>query len=124
MAQPAMAAALESGAIDGFQAGPPNWTMPVLRGTAVAWIIGPKGEYPPEYVATSSGSLNTTEALVREKPELIAKMRGTFEDLARAFRDEPEKVKAAVSVLYPQLSPEALKYNFDVSAKGTATAGK
>ncbi len=43
MAQPAMAAALETGAIHGYASSAPFWAYPVVKGSGILWISGPKG---------------------------------------------------------------------------------
>ncbi len=48
MAQPAMVAALENGAVEGMIASAPFWGFPVARKAGVLWLSGPKGELPPE----------------------------------------------------------------------------
>lgn len=57
MAQPAMTAALDAGAVQGSIAGAPFWASPVVKGTGVVWISGPKGELTGRFVPVSSGNI-------------------------------------------------------------------
>jgi ABC-type nitrate/sulfonate/bicarbonate transport system substrate-binding protein len=122
LAQPAMEAALQTGAIDGFQASSPVWTFPVLKGNAVVWMSGPKGDYPSEFVPRAVGTMHAKGDFVRSRPQTIAKVRATFNDLKQAFRDRPNDVKAAVARLYPTLAPDALDLAFQSEAHAFGSA--
>ena len=54
MTQPAMVAALETGAIKGYIASAPFWGPSVARGSEVDWISAPRGELPQENVPRGS----------------------------------------------------------------------
>ncbi len=68
MAQPAMAAALQAGAIGGMISGAPFWSVPVASGAGVLWISGPRGDLPPQYTPASSVSIQALESTVRSNP--------------------------------------------------------
>ena len=59
-----MTAALESGAIQGFIAGAPFWAAPIVKGSGVLWISGPKGELPAEHVPVSSSNREYIQVLI------------------------------------------------------------
>ena len=112
MVQPAMEAALQTGAVDGFQGSTPVWTLPVLEGNAVVWMSGPKGDYPSEFVPRFAGSLHAKGDYVRANPQRIARLRSVFSELVQVFRDRPNDAKAAVGRLYPNLTPDLLNAAF------------
>lgn len=116
MAQPAMVAALQTGAIDGYVASSPFWTDPVLRGEAVVWISGPAGEWPDGYSPVNAVTVHSTGRLASEKPEVIAAMRAVGVDLAKTFRENPVEAKAAISRLFPDISAEALDLIYEIEA--------
>jgi ABC-type nitrate/sulfonate/bicarbonate transport system substrate-binding protein len=121
MAQPAMIAALESGAIDGFHASSPNWTIPVLRGTAVIWLSGPGGDFPKAFTPVNAVTIHTTSKYASANPGVVAKVRAVFDDLAKAFNDRPADVKAAISRQFPDLDPKALDLIYKIEAPAFAT---
>jgi ABC-type nitrate/sulfonate/bicarbonate transport system substrate-binding protein len=103
MTLPAMAAALESGAIQGYIAGAPFWAAPVVKGTGVLWISGPKRELPPEFSPVSSANLQMMRAAAEADPKLVAAIVDVFADFALALDTRPAEVKAAIAKLYPDL---------------------
>ena len=60
MQQPAMFAAMKTGAIQAFIAGSPFWEQAVDAGLGVRWLSGPQGEFPELTVSVSASSLLTT----------------------------------------------------------------
>jgi sulfonate transport system substrate-binding protein len=106
--QPSMTAALESGAIQGFIAGAPFWASPVLRGVAVSWISGPKGELPLDAVPSSSASLTTTQDFAMRERDFIGRFRAAFADLGVALRERPVEVRGAIARLFPELDAQML----------------
>jgi len=75
MAQPAMVAALKSGAIQAMIAASPYASVAVAQSGGVLWISGPKGEFPANVQPTSSACLQTSEQYAAANPEVIARMR-------------------------------------------------
>ena len=86
MAQPAMPAALESGAVQGFFTSAPFWAKPVLRGLGVVWISGPKGEIPSEFAPVSSADLQVMRDYATANPALIREAAGAIGDAGRRHR--------------------------------------
>ena len=82
MAQPAMAAALESGAVQVMAAGTPFWAPPVTRGFGVAWIRVSAGELPEEFVPSTSGTLLMTKAYARANPDVIKGIQDVAQEVA------------------------------------------
>jgi ABC-type nitrate/sulfonate/bicarbonate transport system substrate-binding protein len=68
--QPAMQAALETGAIDGYLSSAPFWAFPVVKGGGHIWISGPKGEFPEASTPTVTGLLLTTREYADANPML------------------------------------------------------
>lgn len=120
MGQPAMVAALESGAIHGFIAGAPFWAVPVLRGVAVSWVSGPKGELPPDAVPSSSASLVATEGMAVRESAFISRFVAVFTDLGNAIRERPDEVRAAVARLFPELDNRTLDLLVPIEAPAWA----
>ena len=103
MSQPAMPAALESGAIQGYISGAPFWAVPVVKGSGVLWLSGPKGELPAANVPATSGDMQAMRDFAEANPDLIKTVAAVFDDLAKAVDERPAEVKAAVARLYPDL---------------------
>jgi ABC-type nitrate/sulfonate/bicarbonate transport system substrate-binding protein len=112
MAQPAMTAALESGAIQGYIAGAPFWAAAIVKGSGVLWISGPKGELPTEHVPVSSSNLQVMRAFAEANPAVAKRLAGVINDLAKAIDERPAEVKAAVGKLYPSLDASTLDLLF------------
>jgi ABC-type nitrate/sulfonate/bicarbonate transport system substrate-binding protein len=103
MAQPAMPAALENGAIDGYVASAPIWASSILRGAGVLWISGPRGDLPAEFIPASSGHLQAMRGYAEANPDLMKSLVAVFDDFARAVEARPAEVKAVVAKLFPDL---------------------
>jgi ABC-type nitrate/sulfonate/bicarbonate transport system substrate-binding protein len=112
MTLPAMAAALESGAIQGYIGGAPFWAIPLVKGAGVLWISGPKRELPAEVSPVSSANLQMMRAKAEANPDLVAAIVGVFADFAVALDTRPADVKAAIAKLYPDLDAATLDLLF------------
>lgn len=112
MAQQAMQAALENGAIQGYLASAPFWAGPVLSGKGVVWVSGPKGEMPPGSVNISSTQLQMLRDSATADPELARKFESVFADLRKAIQERPEEVKAATARVFPDLDRKLLDIVF------------
>jgi ABC-type nitrate/sulfonate/bicarbonate transport system substrate-binding protein len=121
MSQPAMIAALETGAIDGFIASSPYHVTPVIRGNAVLWINGPKGDFPPDNVPVNSTVVITKGGYARENPALVKAVKAAFADLSTAFEAEPAAVKAALQRVYPEITGKTLDLVFETDLPGFRT---
>jgi ABC-type nitrate/sulfonate/bicarbonate transport system substrate-binding protein len=110
--QPAMPAALESGAIQGYIASAPFWAPPVTKGSGLVWISGPKGEFPPETIPAGSGHLQAMRDVAEANPEFMKSLSAVFTDLGKAIAERPAEVKAAVSKLFPDLDEATLDLLF------------
>jgi ABC-type nitrate/sulfonate/bicarbonate transport system substrate-binding protein len=111
MSQPAMVAALQSGAIQAMIAAAPYSSTAVARG-GVDWIDGPRGDLPTSVQPRSSGCLQTTEQYATANPAVIAKMRALLTSLAQYIKDQPGDAKRYLQQVYPQLLPAALDQAF------------
>ena len=117
MAQSAMVSALESGAIQGFIASSPFYGIPVISGSGVIWINGPRGEFPPEYLPTDQSGLNAMRAFAEKNPEIVARVIATFEDFVRAVKERPAEVKTAIARLFPDLNAATLDLLFESESR-------
>ena len=116
MTQPAMVAALQVGAIQGMSAGAPFSLTPVLTGSGVLWISGPKGELPPADQLTSSACLQTSRDYAKAHPDMIRAARAVFADVATLIEQKPDDAKAFLAKAYPSLEPKLVDAAFAESA--------
>jgi ABC-type nitrate/sulfonate/bicarbonate transport system substrate-binding protein len=118
IAQPAMPAALEAGAVDGFLSSAPFWALPVAKGKGVLWINGPKGEFPSEFTPGITALLETTRDFAEANPDLMRQLAAVIADLAQAIDEHPEDVRAAVGRLFPDLDAATIDLLFAYEALG------
>lgn len=116
MAQPAYLAALESGAIHGHIGGAPFWAKPVIRGSGVLWLNGPKGEFPSDNAPLISAVVMAMRDTAQADPDLIRRIRASFADLGKAVEERPADVKASMARLYPDLDQQTIDILFDTEA--------
>jgi ABC-type nitrate/sulfonate/bicarbonate transport system substrate-binding protein len=112
MTQPAMPAALESGAIQGFFTSAPFWAIPVIKGTGVVILSGPKGEMPADNSPTSSASMQVMRDYAEANPEIIKGLVGGYAEFQKAIDERPADIKAAMAKLYPDLDAQMLDLLF------------
>jgi ABC-type nitrate/sulfonate/bicarbonate transport system substrate-binding protein len=113
MSQPAMVAALKTGAIQGFVGAAPYSLTPVTDGSGVMWLSGPKGELPAEVLPTSSACLQGSAKYVDSHPDIVKRMQAAFFDLKALIEKEPAKAKAALAKAYPKLKPSEIDAIFE-----------
>jgi len=113
MAQATVVAAMESGAIQGYVGSAPVWAYPVVKGTGVRWISGPKGEVPAAFTPSSTASLQTLQDYAEKNPEIIRKLQAILAELSKAIDERPDEVKAAISRIYPELKGPLLDLLFE-----------
>jgi ABC-type nitrate/sulfonate/bicarbonate transport system substrate-binding protein len=121
MAQPAMVAALESGAIQGYVGGAPFWAIPVVKGSGVLWISGPKGELAAVNMPVSSSNLQMMRFYAEAHPDIVLRLTAVFADLGRALEQAPAAVKPVVAKLYPDLDATTLDLLFTAEAQAWKT---
>jgi sulfonate transport system substrate-binding protein len=117
MSLPAMPAALEAGAIQGYIAGSPYWIPPVLKGTAVMWVSGPKRELPADHAPTHSADLQMMRATAEAKPELVEKLVGVYRAFGKAIDERPDDVKKAIAKVYPDLDAKTIDLLYEADAR-------
>lgn len=113
MAQATVVAAMDSGAIQGFLGSAPVWAYPVVKGSGVLWISGPKGEIPAAFTPSSTASVQTMHDFAEKNPEVIRKLQAILVDLSQAIDERPGEVKAAISQIYPELKGTLLDLLFE-----------
>ena len=121
MAQPAMTAALQAGAIGGMISGAPFWSVPVASGAGVLWISGPRGDLPAQFMPASSVSLQTLESTARTDPAMIKQIRQVVADLGTEIKQHPERVAAAMTKLYPDVDQANLNLALSVEMANWST---
>ena len=113
MAQPAMPAALETGAIQGMIGAAPFSTVPVVKGTGVIWISGPRAQFPAQHMPTSSACLQTSEAYAKANPEIVRKLQAMIVDLATFIKQKPDEAKVALGKAYSTFDTPTLDSVFE-----------
>lgn len=113
MAQPAMVAALEAGAIQGYSAGAPFWGSQVARGRAVVWVSGPKGELPVENTPASITAFHAMASFAEANPGLIKQIVDAYRDFSSILEKSPDQVRAALGKLYPEVDAATLEVLFN-----------
>jgi ABC-type nitrate/sulfonate/bicarbonate transport system substrate-binding protein len=116
MGLPAMVAALETGAVQGIIATAPFWTVPVVKGSGVLWIAGPKGELPADLLPASAADLQVMRDYANANPEIVKSLIAVIADLRKAIVERPADVKAAIARLYPELNAATLDLIYGVDA--------
>ena len=118
MAQEAMPAALESGAVQGFISAAPFWSIPVTKGLGVLWVSGPKGDFPPDLSTSSANQVQVMRSFAEANPDLVKKVDSVYRDFIKATIERPADVKAAIAKLYPNLDRATIDMLFDIEAIG------
>ncbi|MCO5090037.1 ABC transporter substrate-binding protein [Bosea sp. (in: a-proteobacteria)] len=121
MAQPTMAAALESGAIQAYIASAPFWAGPVVRGAGMLWISGPRGDLPAQLTPSSSGTMQMMRDTAEANRDLVAKLNDGLAEFQVALNERPEAVRNALAKLYPDLDAATLDLLFKAEAPGWKT---
>jgi ABC-type nitrate/sulfonate/bicarbonate transport system substrate-binding protein len=117
MALPAMVAALETGAIQGYIATAPYWAIPVLKGSGVMWISAPKGELPPEYCPVSPANLQVMRDFADANPTLVKGIVAAMTEYIEAIDQRPVQVEAAMAKLFPEIDAKTLDLLFAVESQ-------
>jgi ABC-type nitrate/sulfonate/bicarbonate transport system substrate-binding protein len=121
MGQPAMAAALESGAVQGFSAAAPFWALPVTKGIGVLWIGGPRGELPPESTPASAGNMQVMRDFAEANPDLVKRLVAVFDELTEFIEKRPDEAQDKLAKLYPDIDAKTLALLFQSESYGWKT---
>jgi len=113
MSQPAMAAALASGAVDGVMAGSPFSDAAIRASGGKLWLSGPGGDFPEEVAPASSAVLQTTAAYAQKNPKVMAAVLAVFADLAVLIKSNPAEAKAAFRAFYKNADPTLIDSIFE-----------
>lgn len=119
---PTMVAAMETGAVEGYFASAPYYAPPVIKGTGVIWLNGPKGEFPAQYTPASQNGLNTTRAYAEANPEIMQRMIAVFDDFGAVVRDRPGDLKVAMAQEYPDMDARTLELVFETEIRSFGRA--
>ena len=112
MAQPAMVAALETGAIDAMMASYPFAGVPVLKRTGLIWIDGPAGDLPEAALPISSSSLLTTGAYAKANGDIIKRLQQAIVESGEFIKAKPDEAKRALAAGYKELDDKAIDIAF------------
>ena len=121
MAQPGMQAALETGAIDGYMGAAPFWAMPIVKGTGVLWISGPKNEFPEEIAPGINAVLLTMKDYAVANPDIVKNVTEALAEVSKAIQERPAEVKAVVAKVFPALNAALLDELFSVESAAWVT---
>jgi ABC-type nitrate/sulfonate/bicarbonate transport system substrate-binding protein len=121
MAQPAMVAALQTGAIQGMVVGAPLYAKAILNGTGVIWMSGPKGEIPAQFSSANAVTLNTKRQFAEANRDLVARLAAVFADLSDAVVNRPNDVKAAIMKLFPEIDQKTMDLIYETESNGFHT---
>ena len=105
---PNQQAALESGAIQGYIGSAPFWMLPVINGSGVVWISGPKGELPYEYSPAMTLTLQMMRPVAEANPAIVKGLTGVLADFTEALDKRPADVKAATAKVFSSLNAPSL----------------
>jgi ABC-type nitrate/sulfonate/bicarbonate transport system substrate-binding protein len=108
VAQATMGAALETRAIDAMMASGPFSGAPILKGTGVLWIDGPRGELPADVSPASSSCLQTTSAYAAANRETVRRLRAVLDDVAHLVRGNPEEARRALAKGFAQVGAASI----------------
>lgn len=113
LAQTAMGAALQSGAIDAMIAGAPYSTATETQGFGKLWISGPGRDLPEEFLSLANGAVQVTESTISKRPGLVEKMRTAMRNLAEFINNEGDAFVEALEVVYPDVDPAVLRAAYE-----------
>ena len=113
MAQPAMVAALEAGAIDGMVAAFPFAARPVTKGTGVVWIDGVHGDFPPASMPASSSSMLTTWGYYTANTDIVTRVQKSMAEVAVFIQQHPAEARAALIRGYSDMSADEVGLAYD-----------
>jgi ABC-type nitrate/sulfonate/bicarbonate transport system substrate-binding protein len=113
MSQPAMAAALETGSIQGCVSGAPIWGQPVTRGKAVLWVSGPRGDLPAENTPSCVTAFTSTRAVAEANPDLMRQVFDSYRDFSDILETAPDRVREAMGKLHPDVDATTMNLLFD-----------
>lgn len=113
MAQPAMAAALASGAVDGVLAGSPFSDAAIKASGGKLWLSGPGGDFPEQVAPASSAVVQTTAEYAQKNPKIMAAVLAAFADLATMIKSNPAEAKAAFRAFYKDADPSLIDPIFE-----------
>ncbi len=118
MAQPAMVAALQRGIVDGITVSAPYYVPPVLAGTGVIWVSGPRGDFPKAAAPVNSVVVLVQQAFATANPELMKQVSASFADVWKAIDERPADVKAAMAKIWPDLDAKTIDLVFETEGPG------
>jgi ABC-type nitrate/sulfonate/bicarbonate transport system substrate-binding protein len=122
MAQPAMVAALQTGAIQGMMVGAPYYAQAEIAGTGTTLLSGPKGEFPKGTTASYAVVLNAKRDYAVAHRDVVAKLNRVFAELSEATAERPAEVRAALGRVFPSLDAKTLDLIFSSEAHGFTTS--
>jgi ABC-type nitrate/sulfonate/bicarbonate transport system substrate-binding protein len=86
---PAMPAAMSTGAIQGYVSSAPFWLLPVVDGTGVLWISGPKNELPPQFRPSHTSVTLVMQEYAKSNPEIVRSINAALADFVTAIDTRP-----------------------------------
>ena len=118
MAPPAMLAALESGALDGFVNSQPWTVMAVHEGTAVNVVSSVQGDLP-ELEPTNYNVVIVQREYCEKNADTCRAILRAYQKALTAIRDQPEKARAALRKRFAKLDEKVFNEAFEAIRAGT-----
>ena len=112
MGQPAMYAALETGAVKGYTGSAPIWGRSVASGRGVEWISAPRGDLPDANVPRAATSLQALRPFAEANPDLMRQVLKSHRNFSDILEKDPNQVRAVLSKLYPDVEPTTMDILF------------
>ena len=103
-----MPAALQSGAVQGYFTSSSFWAPVVINGSAVVWLNGPKGEFPPQSTPATAATIQMLRSAAESNPDIVKGLEGALTDFAKAITDRPAEVRAAAARTFPEVDAATL----------------
>jgi ABC-type nitrate/sulfonate/bicarbonate transport system substrate-binding protein len=112
MSQPAMGAALETGAIKAYIASAPMWGGTVAKGLGTDWISAPRGEVPDANVPRGATGLHAMRPFAEANPALMRQVLASYRAFSDILERSPAEVRASLGRLYPSVEPASMDILF------------
>jgi len=111
---PAMPAAMATGAIQGYIASAPFWLAPVVGGTGVLWLDGPKGELPAQFRPAHNTVSLVMEDYAKANPGVVRGINAAFADFSRSIDSRAPEIKDLIAKYFPSLDRGTIDVLFSV----------
>jgi NitT/TauT family transport system substrate-binding protein len=120
MDPPAMLAAMQTKAVDGFATSPPYTTEPVLTGSAVMFASAVQG-IAPDLIPFPYSIIMTRPETCQREPEKCKRVVHALAAATRMIHDQPDKALGILSQRFRQMDPAVLAAAWKTVVQAHAT---